>query len=141
MQRDRPEAPYDEAGLMEKLGGPVRNARTKPVLLAQLGQRVRLWLPRAVHLLFAFHSLSFGCPGSPLLREGLSLVSGKQELLFIAVQASHHGGRLLQSWGTGSRVPGLQEVWGIHSLDLRRAGSLWTRGRTRVPGTARQRYS
>lgn len=33
MQRDRPEAPKGEAGLMEKLGSPVQNAGTKPVLL------------------------------------------------------------------------------------------------------------
>ena len=62
---------------------------------AQLGQRVRLWLPCAVCLLFAFYSCIFGCPGLSLLREGLSLVASKQELLFIAVQASHRGGHPL----------------------------------------------
>lgn len=70
---------------MEKLGAQCGMPRTKPVPVCSWGRGAHLWLPCAVRLWFALYSPSFGCPVSSRLREGLSLVAGKQELLFIVV--------------------------------------------------------
>ena len=70
---------------MEKLGAQCGMPWTKPVPVCSWGRGAHLWLPGAMRLWFAFYSPIFGCPVSSLLHGGLSLVAGKQELLFTVV--------------------------------------------------------
>ena len=83
-----------------------------------------------------YYLFIFGCAGSSLLREALSLVAGSRDCSLVAVLELPLWWLFLAQ-SVGSRVSGLHSLWCMGFIAAWHVGSSQTRDQTSVPCVGR----